>query len=87
MAVVVVDAAVHFICEPRCANNELNDIVSELLCALLSRLTDLEQHEEDLRASFSPTTAELVSHYIEKRLNGNWMKDQDAYKTSLSTYC
>lgn len=42
---------------PRCANNELNDIVSDLLCALLTRLTDLEQHEEDLRASLSLSTA------------------------------
>lgn len=55
----------HFVCRPplhthRCANNELNDIVSELLCALLTRLTDLEQHEEDLRASLSPTNTELV---------------------------
>jgi len=34
----------------RCANTGLSDVVSELLRALLNRLTDLEYHEEDLRA-------------------------------------
>lgn len=34
----------------RCANTGLGDVVSELLSALLNRLTELEQHEEKLRA-------------------------------------
>lgn len=34
----------------RCANTDLGDVVSELLSALLNRLTELEQHEEKLRA-------------------------------------
>uniref|UniRef100_A0A1B0DJV3 Uncharacterized protein n=1 Tax=Phlebotomus papatasi TaxID=29031 RepID=A0A1B0DJV3_PHLPP len=39
----------------RCANTELGDRVSDLLCALLNRLTDLEHHEEELRACQSNT--------------------------------
>ncbi|XP_037050638.1 ras-GEF domain-containing family member 1B [Bradysia coprophila] len=34
----------------RCANTGLGDVVSELLSALLNRLTELEQHEKELRA-------------------------------------
>uniref|UniRef100_A0A336N054 CSON003817 protein n=2 Tax=Culicoides sonorensis TaxID=179676 RepID=A0A336N054_CULSO len=34
----------------RCAETELNETVSELLCALLKRLDDLEKHEHYLRA-------------------------------------
>lgn len=34
----------------RCADTDLGDVVSELLSALLKRLTELERHEEDLRA-------------------------------------
>lgn len=34
----------------RSANTLLGDVVSEILRALLSRLTDLESHEEELRA-------------------------------------
>lgn len=33
----------------RCANTSLGDVVSELLSALLNRLTELEQHEKELR--------------------------------------
>ncbi|XP_055544985.1 ras-GEF domain-containing family member 1B isoform X2 [Wyeomyia smithii] len=34
----------------RCANTELAQVVSELLCALLARLTELEKHEEELKS-------------------------------------
>ncbi|XP_030246650.1 ras-GEF domain-containing family member 1B-like, partial [Drosophila navojoa] len=34
----------------RCSNSHLEAIVSQVLSALLQRLTDLEQHEADLRA-------------------------------------
>lgn len=34
----------------RCAETELNDTVSQLLCALLQRLTELERHEQYLRS-------------------------------------
>ncbi|XP_055375627.1 ras-GEF domain-containing family member 1B [Condylostylus longicornis] len=34
----------------RCSNTGLEELVSEMLSALLNRLTDLEKHEEDLRA-------------------------------------
>lgn len=34
----------------RCAETQLNETVSQLLCALLQRLTDLERHEQYLRA-------------------------------------
>lgn len=35
----------------RCADTEISDVVSELLSALLTRLTDLKSHEEDLNTS------------------------------------
>lgn len=35
----------------RCADTEIGDVVSELLSALLTRLTDLKSHEEDLNTS------------------------------------
>lgn len=38
----------HRVC--RCSNSHLEAIVSQVLSALLQRLTDLEQHEADLRA-------------------------------------
>lgn len=34
----------------RCSNTRLEAIVSEILSALLKRLTDLERHEEELRS-------------------------------------
>ncbi|XP_062545499.1 ras-GEF domain-containing family member 1B isoform X2 [Armigeres subalbatus] len=34
----------------RCADTKLADVVSELLCALLARLTELEKHEEELKS-------------------------------------
>ncbi|XP_065092369.1 ras-GEF domain-containing family member 1B [Ochlerotatus camptorhynchus] len=34
----------------RCADTTLADVVSELLCALLARLTELEKHEEELKS-------------------------------------
>lgn len=34
----------------RCAETDLNETVSQLLCALLKRLTDLERHEQYLRS-------------------------------------
>ncbi|XP_053960485.1 uncharacterized protein LOC128864754 [Anastrepha ludens] len=34
----------------RCSNTNLEGVVSEILSALLKQLTDLERHEEDLRA-------------------------------------
>lgn len=35
----------------RCADTEISDVVSGLLSALLTRLTDLKSHEEDLNSS------------------------------------
>lgn len=35
----------------RCTDTEISDVVSGLLSALLTRLTDLKSHEEDLNAS------------------------------------
>lgn len=34
----------------RCADTKLADVVSDLLCALLARLTELEKHEEELKS-------------------------------------
>ncbi|XP_036222412.2 uncharacterized protein [Bactrocera oleae] len=39
----------------RCSNTNLEGVVSEILSALLKQLTDLERHEEDLRACQSTT--------------------------------
>lgn len=38
----------------RCADTKLGDTMSELLSALLNRLTDLEQHEEELKHYHRP---------------------------------
>ncbi|XP_019895472.1 uncharacterized protein LOC101891098 [Musca domestica] len=41
----------------RCSNTRLEAIVSEILSALLKRLTDLENHEEELRACQTTNTS------------------------------
>ncbi|XP_049536781.1 ras-GEF domain-containing family member 1B [Anopheles darlingi] len=66
----------------RCADTELASVVSQLLCALLARLTQLENHEEELKSYQSivdnktesitwPTTAAQLAQLlcrIERRL-------------------
>ncbi|XP_067625318.1 uncharacterized protein [Eurosta solidaginis] len=57
----------------RCSNTNLEGVVSEILSALLKQLTDLERHEEDLRACQStnekPELSNLdcptASHYAQ----------------------
>lgn len=43
----------------RCAETELNETVSQLLCALLKRLTDLERHEQYLRSCQTGNDGEM----------------------------
>lgn len=40
----------------RCSSTRLETTVSELLSALLKRLTDLERHEEELRSFHNTST-------------------------------
>ncbi|XP_064539820.1 uncharacterized protein LOC135429446 [Drosophila montana] len=44
------------------ANSHLETIVSQVLSALLNRLTELEQHEADLRACQTNTTDMLIAN-------------------------
>lgn len=49
----------------RCSNTNLEGVVSEILSALLKQLTDLERHEEDLRACQSTTEkVSMIMRYI-----------------------
>lgn len=57
----------------RCSNTNLEGVVSEILSALLKQLTDLERHEEDLRACQS-TTEKVSKKFV-------------AYTYYISTFC
>lgn len=62
----------------RCANTSLGDEVSERLSALLNRLTELEQHEKELR----------VSHACVDEVNNNEKRFQTMayYKYTQNTH-
>ncbi|XP_037960568.1 uncharacterized protein LOC119689743 [Teleopsis dalmanni] len=48
----------------RCSNTQLEAVVSEILSALLKRLTDLEKHEEELRAC-QTNTEKSEANYLD----------------------
>jgi hypothetical protein len=45
----------------RCANTKIGDRVTDILSALLNLLTDLEHHEEKLRARHHQASVEKVN--------------------------
>lgn len=57
----------------RCSTSHLEDVVSQVLSALLNRLTDLERHEADLRACQSDKDKDKVSFVVARNdSNCNW---------------
>ena len=48
----------------RCsANKQLSDVMSDLLCALLMKLTDLSKHEDEMKAYKRPLTEVSVERH------------------------